>query len=346
MNNKLKNKVALLISVGNTLILVLLIAIGAVVITTMRQLSSITTDIYKHPFTVNNAALVVRFNIEHMRDHMLEIALSRDSNRAESLSAELAALDGSVRENFKEVEANFLGDPEKIMEAHRLLDDWRDARIRTIDLARLGQWDQVINLVSNANNVTFVQLSTDVDDIIKFTREKAEAFTKQSSTEAMTEASRIVWLLASFATAIFIIGLEMSRRTWLLINAEEKAAEAASNSEKKYRSLFDNMLEGFAHCRMIYENGQPQDFIYLDVNGAFEQLTGLKDVTGKKVSEVIPGVRESNPELLAIYGRVALTGKPEQFETCVKDAGDVVFCFSLQYGKRRFYSGIQQHYQS
>ena len=84
------------------------------------------------------------------------------------------------------------------------------------------------------------------------------------------------------------------------------------------RSLFENMLNGYAYCRMYFDQGHPQDFIYLDVNSAFESLTGLKNVVGKKVSEVIPGIRESHPELFEIYGRVALTGKPEKFEMYVE----------------------------
>ncbi|MBE0555972.1 MAG: GAF domain-containing protein, partial [Proteobacteria bacterium] len=93
-----------------------------------------------------------------------------------------------------------------------------------------------------------------------------------------------------------------------------RAEETLRESEQRYRSLFDNMLEGFAYCRMIYDGGTPQDFLYLDVNKAFATLTGLRDVVGKNVSEVIPGIRESNPELFEIYGRVVLTGRPERFE--------------------------------
>jgi diguanylate cyclase (GGDEF)-like protein/PAS domain S-box-containing protein len=88
-------------------------------------------------------------------------------------------------------------------------------------------------------------------------------------------------------------------------------------NEKRYHLLFNNMLEGFALCRMLYENNQPHDFIYLDVNTAFEKLTGLRNVVGKKVSELIPGVRDSNPELFDIYGRVVSSGVPERFETYV-----------------------------
>jgi len=81
--------------------------------------------------------------------------------------------------------------------------------------------------------------------------------------------------------------------------------------------LFENMIEGYSHCQMIYEGGVPTDFTYLDVNPAFGKLTGLKNVTGKRATEVIPGLHGSNPELFEIYGRVALGGQPERFETFV-----------------------------
>jgi PAS domain S-box-containing protein len=82
-----------------------------------------------------------------------------------------------------------------------------------------------------------------------------------------------------------------------------------------------NMLNGFAYCKVLFDQEQAQDFIYLEVNDAFEKLTGFKDVVGKKVTEIIPGIREADPELFETYGRVALTGKPETFEIYLASLG-------------------------
>ena len=109
--------------------------------------------------------------------------------------------------------------------------------------------------------------------------------------------------------------LETANRNLTREIAERKHAEVAEReSEKRFRALFDNMLNGFAYCRMIYERDEPRDCVYLATNAAFETLTGLRNVVGRKISEVIPGHLESDPELIARYGRVARTGVPERFE--------------------------------
>jgi PAS domain S-box-containing protein len=102
------------------------------------------------------------------------------------------------------------------------------------------------------------------------------------------------------------------------ITGRQRAQDSLRKSDELIRTLFENMLDGFAYCQMVFENGQPIDFIYLDVNNAFGVLTGLSNVVGKRVSEVIPGIRESDPKILETYGRVALSGVPERHEIHVK----------------------------
>ncbi len=97
---------------------------------------------------------------------------------------------------------------------------------------------------------------------------------------------------------------------------DRKRVEAAMRElEQRYRLLLNGMLDGFAYCRMIVDARQePMDFIYLNVNAAFEKLTGLSKVVGKKATEVVPRMAESQADLLRIYGRVTATGNPERFE--------------------------------
>jgi PAS domain S-box-containing protein len=83
------------------------------------------------------------------------------------------------------------------------------------------------------------------------------------------------------------------------------------------RSILENMLNGVAYCRMLFAEGVPQDFVYLYTNPAFHEQTGLGPVCGKRVSEIIPGIRTADPQLFEIYGRVAAGGEPEKFETYV-----------------------------
>ena len=123
------------------------------------------------------------------------------------------------------------------------------------------------------------------------------------------------------------------------IQARMSAEAALSDSEATYRSLFEHMLNGLAYCRMRYEDGLPADFQYLSVNEAFTTLTGLKDVTGRWVSDVIPGIRESDPGLFEIYGRVARGGPPERFETFVS-ALDMWFSISVFSSQNDFFVAV------
>jgi PAS domain S-box-containing protein len=121
---------------------------------------------------------------------------------------------------------------------------------------------------------------------------------------------------------------------------ERKATEEALRESKEhYQSLFTNMMNGFAYCQMLYENKKPVDFIYLEVNEAFANLSGLQNVTGKKASEAIPGFAETDKELLEIYSRVALTGKPEIFEYYVH-ALDDWYSISVYCPKKEYFVAI------
>ncbi len=103
---------------------------------------------------------------------------------------------------------------------------------------------------------------------------------------------------------------------WEIIeSAQHKRIEQAlRESEARYHSLFEMMTEGFAlHEIVCDEQRQPCNYRFIEVNSAFERLTGLKreDVIGRLVTEVLPG---DENWWIERYGKVALTGEPAHFE--------------------------------
>lgn len=100
------------------------------------------------------------------------------------------------------------------------------------------------------------------------------------------------------------------------IDERKQLSDALRESEQRYTSLFENMAEGVAYFRMIFEDGKLQDAIYLEVNQAFVKLTGFKkNIIGRNLSEIIPGgMAGITPEFFERASRVALTGQSERFE--------------------------------
>jgi diguanylate cyclase (GGDEF)-like protein/PAS domain S-box-containing protein len=104
------------------------------------------------------------------------------------------------------------------------------------------------------------------------------------------------------------------------ITKRKRAELLIRQSEEKYRLLFDNMTTGFALHEVICDDqGKVVDYRFLEINPAYEKLTGLtSDIIGKTVLEVLPG---TEPYWIDIFGQVAMTGVPSLYENFSKELG-------------------------
>ncbi|MFY0525753.1 PAS domain S-box protein [Archangium gephyra] len=91
-----------------------------------------------------------------------------------------------------------------------------------------------------------------------------------------------------------------------------RAGQALHASQRRYRTLFESIDEGFCLIQMLLdEHGKPIDYRFLETNAAFEGHTGLVNATGRTARELVPELDES---WFRRYGNVALTGETLRFE--------------------------------
>lgn len=109
-----------------------------------------------------------------------------------------------------------------------------------------------------------------------------------------------------------------------------------------YKAIFDKMINGFALHEIVLDGqGRPVDYRFIEVNPAFEKMTGLKrsDIVGKLVTEAIPGIEKDLADWIGRYSKVALTGQDAEFEND-STALNKTFHVSAYSPKKRFFITI------
>lgn len=92
--------------------------------------------------------------------------------------------------------------------------------------------------------------------------------------------------------------------------------ESYMTSESWYKNILMKSPLGFASHKIILDKqGRPVDYIFLEVNEAFEKSTGLKaeEIINKTAQQVLPDIREGTFDWIDTYGKVALKGEKHVF---------------------------------
>lgn len=106
---------------------------------------------------------------------------------------------------------------------------------------------------------------------------------------------------------------EVADRVWAAVE-RARAEQGVRRSEEKYRALFTSIDDGFSILQVLFDaHDRPYDMRFLEVNPAFEAVTGLREVVGRTANEIAPALQS----VLRSQAEVAVTGGPVRFETYV-----------------------------
>ncbi len=84
-----------------------------------------------------------------------------------------------------------------------------------------------------------------------------------------------------------------------------------------YRDIIKRAPFGYAYHKIVTDDvGSPVDYVFIDANHAFEELTGLaiQQIIGKSASQVIPDLKNSPFDWISLYVSIVLTGDTREFE--------------------------------
>lgn len=134
---------------------------------------------------------------------------------------------------------------------------------------------------------------------------------------AFSAGTPLSWLgsvAQCFGSVFLVIALLAGYKTPDIVNGW---TDAFKRDKRQLSQLFLHMNTGFAYSKMMFDiQGKPIDYVFIEVNDAFEGLTGLKRsaVLNRRATEIIPGIEKDPADWIGIFGKVASTGQPAKFE--------------------------------
>lgn len=115
-------------------------------------------------------------------------------------------------------------------------------------------------------------------------------------------------------------------------NTTQCGSSSSWDESTKYKTLFDSIDEGFCVVKMQFDGqGKAIDYVFTEVNPAFERQTGLLDAVGRSMKSLAPDHEE---HWFRIYGDVARTGKATRFEEEARALGRWYDVYAFAFGPK------------
>jgi len=218
------------------IIITLLVSLFAfMVLRGNTELAELNHQMYRHPFSVSNAALQANNDILSMHRYMKDVVLATNKDELEVAIALVAQHEHSVYRHFALIKKRFLGDAETINAASKSFVDWESIRNEVINLKRNKRNRQAAEITMGKGAAHVKLLTKNMSFLIDFAHNKAFEFKSNSKNSYETSKSYLYFLLifvilSAIITTIFVIFL-VRKSEYSLKKSEERYALAMKGSK-------------------------------------------------------------------------------------------------------------------
>lgn len=189
------------ISIGFSAIVIIVIALA---FGSQKQLNGIADDmdsLYKHPFTVSNAAKNINFHLVSMHRHMKDVVLSQNQEQMEWAVSRVAVHEQAALADFDIIFERFLGEKSQIKETYQSFVDWQPIRNEVIALMREGKQQQASAITVGKGASHVAKLNLEVEALVAFAYNKAQQF----HSSAQQSKEHALFINAGFSTLAVIM---------------------------------------------------------------------------------------------------------------------------------------------
>ncbi len=247
--------------------------------------------------------------------------LQSTNEELQSVNEELYTVNTEMQEKNKEL-TNLSNDVINLLDNTEIATLFLDAELRIRkftpaikQIFKLQEEDigrKLSNFTSNFNTKTTAKLISDAKHSI----------TKLNITESQIRDKQGNFYLQRISP--FVTSSKVLDGVVITINNINKIKEVELELEEvdyKYHKLFKNLTEGFIHAKIITNSkGDAIDWEYIDVNPAYAKMLGLKtdEIIGKKVSEIVPQLKDDPNQWIKKYAKTAFLEKNQTIEGYVE----------------------------
>lgn len=194
------------IIVGFSIIIILLSAMGSYLLRGMQGLSRETENIYKHPFTVSNAARDITIHLLAVQNHLKDIIMARQGADISGYTEKISFRVRLIHKGFELIGQRFLGDKAAVDRASQAFVAWEKVFNRVLYLCETGEKERARAILESEFPGHREAVDEAVGFIMDFASGKAtEFYTQTLDSKRYSLVVLSVMLMVTITGSIFIL---------------------------------------------------------------------------------------------------------------------------------------------